>query len=131
MTTAVPLTAAGDPFQGPASLTRLPEADVRALFSRNLIIRQGTPDHTQFADEFTTSGHYFQSGRRVPLGGSYTIQGDQVCVKESTGLVQKCHAFYRSSNGDLWWTMNFYGTETLIGIMLIQVEQNADTLKGM
>jgi len=116
---------------GPASLTRLSGPEVRALFSRNLIIRQGAPQYWQYSDEFTARGAYFQSGRRLPLMGSYVIRDDLVCVDEGQRAAEVCRALYRSPNGDLWWTMNFEGTQTLLGIMRIQIERNPDTLKGM
>jgi hypothetical protein len=133
LATAVPSSAAQLPTgSAPSSLTRLSEADVRVLFSKNLIIRPGAPEHLgNISDEFTAKGSYFQSGRRIPLMGSYAIRGDLVCVDEGPSAPEKCRAIYRSPDGELWETYAFEGTATVIGLVRIQVERTATTLKGM
>jgi hypothetical protein len=53
-------TPIGD--DAPASLSRLSEADLKVMFSKNLIIRVGPPGRAGFSDQFTSKGSYFQSG---------------------------------------------------------------------
>ena len=102
------------------------------MFSKNLIIRQGPPDHVgDISDEFTSKGSYFQSGKRVPLTGSYVVRGDLVCVDEGRNAAEKCRAFYRSPEGELWETLNFGGTTTVVALVRIQIERTPNTLKGM
>jgi len=123
-------TATGD--YGPSSLTRLSAAEVKVMFSRNLIIRQGAPAHVDLvSDEFTSKGIYFQSGKRVPLTGTYVIRGDLVCVDEGRNTAEKCRAFYRSPDGGLWESLTSSGTTTVVAVVRIQVERTPDTLKGM
>jgi hypothetical protein len=130
-TTAV-ASAAPAPESGPSSLTRLSASEVRALFSKNLIIRQGAPGRLgNISDEFTAKGRYFQSGMRMPLMGSYVIRGDLVCIDEGLRAEEKCRAFYRSPDGDLWQTIRSEGASTVVALGLIQIERTPNTLKGM
>ena len=131
-TAALPsdLTARGE--FGPSSLTRLSPADVKMMFSKNLIIREGASDHLGLiSDEFTSKGNYFQSGKRVPLMGSYVLRGELVCVDEGLQRAEKCRALYRSPDGALWETVTFGETMTVVALVRIQVERTPDTLKGM
>lgn len=118
---------------GPSSLTRLSEAQLKDLFSKNLIIRDGLPERPgQWSDEFTARGQYFQSGRHIPLRGSYSIRGDVVCVQDDGHAMEDCRGFYRSPNGDLWRTIPMSGGDSApVAIGRIQLERTPNTLKGM
>jgi hypothetical protein len=118
---------------GPPSLTRVSEAQLKDLFSKNLIIRDGLPGRPgSWSDEFTARGEYFQSGRYIPLRGSYSIRDDLVCVRDDGHAVEDCRGFYQSPNGDLWRTIPVSGGDsTPVAIGRIQVERTPNTLKGM
>ncbi|HLZ73848.1 hypothetical protein [Phenylobacterium sp.] len=113
-------SAAAVAEHGPPALTRLSEGEVRALFSTQIIIREGAFGGG-LADQFTPDGGYSQSGKFVPRQGTYDIRGDLVCVSEEGGA-ETCRTFYRAPDGQLWQTINFGGTGIVVAIGRVRIE---------
>ena len=103
---------------------RLTDAELKALFSKNVTIHQA-----QFSHAFTTGGCVFVSGYRAPYDGQYVLDGAKVC--STLPSERTCRALFRSPDGDLWWGEYRPGEAQVNYIMRVDVERTPTTSKGI